>query len=65
MVKLEYKIIWKTQFIYDNLDSICVNNNSILVTAKNSGLIYEFDINTGNFLNKIDLNLKRPNGIAS
>lgn len=68
MVKLEYKIVWKTRVIQENLDSIGViktkDGDKVLVTAKNSGLVYEFNYNTGEQSGKVNYQFNRPNGIA-
>ncbi len=68
MVKLEYKIIWKTHVIDEDLDSIGViktkDGNKVLVTAKQSGVIYEFNYETGEQSGKINYKFNRPNGIA-
>jgi len=78
MVKITSKIVWKSDFYQDNLDSICVidkqytGTNTVLVTAKTSGTIYEFDLTNGNQIGKwvcsddsCSIKMKRPNGIAN
>lgn len=53
MVKIQSKIIWKYDFIDEDLDSICVidkkitGKNVVLVTAKAYGVVYEFDLSNG------------------
>lgn len=79
MVKIQNKIIWKSEYFNDDLDSICVidkkytGKNVVLVTAKSSGVIYEFDLSNGkkvgtwscDSLCKPLNKWSRPNGIAN
>ena len=74
MVKIQSKIIWKTSYFTDDLDSICVidkkytGKNTVLVTAKKSSVVYEFDLSNGKQIGKWDCKndkWNRPNGIAN
>jgi hypothetical protein len=79
MVKIQNRIVWKSEFIEEDLDSICVidkkitGKNVVLVTAKASGVVYEFDLSNGKQIGKWNcgnsckpLNKwSRPNGIAN
>ena len=59
------KIIWKSDIIKENLDSICVIDNQVLVTAKESDSILIFDNNNGKLIDTWKDDFNRPNGIAS
>lgn len=59
------KIVWKSDIIKENLDSICVVDNKVLVTAKESNSILVFDKNSGKLIDKWVDDFNRPNGIAS
>ena len=59
------KIIWKSDIIKENLDSICVVDNNILVTAKESDTILIFNRDTGKLIDRWTDNFDRPNGITS
>lgn len=79
MVKIQNKIVWKSEIIEEDLDSICVidkkfnGQNVVLVTAKASGVIYEFDLSNGKKIGKWSCinscepinKWSRPNGIAN
>jgi hypothetical protein len=59
------KIIWKSDIIKENLDSICVIDNNILVTAKESDTILIFNRDTGKLIDRWTDDFDRPNGITS
>jgi hypothetical protein len=59
------KIVWKSDIIKENLDSICVIDKHVLVTAKEADSILIFDYNNGKLIESWKDDFKRPNGITS
>ena len=73
MVKITSNIIWKSEYFTDQLDSICVIDKKytdkikdvVLVTAKSSNSVREFDLSNGKFIKSWIDKWSKPNGIAN
>lgn len=74
MSSISHKTLWKSNVFESDLDSICVidkryvkdnANDIVLVTAKKTSDIYEFNLSNGQLVNIWKEQWKRPNGIAS
>lgn len=74
MSSFNHKLFWKSNIFESDLDSICVidkkyikngTHDMVLVTAKKTGDIYEFNLSNGHLVNIWKEQWKRPNGIAS